>query len=261
MEKRIAPPPEASVIARGFDDVDRELEVLISHTRRRLSQLTRYTALVLGPHLGRSLFKYLQLVKLSPRQILLVMMTHAGSVVHRAIELNSDISDVDVNRLTNMLNDRLAGLSLDDISPEFLRGLPGLVEPQLIARLGEVTHDLRREHEHRLFLEGASNLLDQPEFRDVQKARDLLAVLEQESVLAEILDKSVPQDGVGVFIGGEIMPTPMRECSMVVATYSVRGVTVGTIGVIGPMRLQYDRVISIVKYVADVFGDRLSQAG
>src|SRR5207244_2234288 len=91
MEKRIAPPPEASDLAREFEDTHRELETLIDHARRRVSQLTRYTSVVLGPRLGRSLFKYLQLVKLAPRQVMLVMMTHAGSVVHRVIELSTDV--------------------------------------------------------------------------------------------------------------------------------------------------------------------------
>lgn len=260
LEKQIEPPPEATDIARGFEHSEREIEALIDHTRRRLSQLTRYTSVVLGPRLGRCLFKYVQLVRLAPRQVLLVMMTHTGSVVHRVIEVTTDIDGVDFNRLTNLLNDRLAGMSMAAINVDFLRGLLEPMQPEIVVRLGEATRDLAREYESRVFFEGASNLLDQPEFRDVQKARALLEVLEQENILAEILDKSLPQDGLGVVIGGENALLPMRECTMVTATYCVGGVTVGTIGVIGPMRLQYVRTMSIVQYVADSFGRRLSEA-
>lgn len=259
MQKQIAPPPEAPTIAREFEDTTRELEVLIDHARRRLSQLTRYTSVVLGPRLGRSLFKYVQLVKLAERQVLLVMMTHAGTVIHRIIELRSASDTEDFTRITNLLNDRLSGMSMDTISVDFLSRLPGGTPPEIMQRVSEATRDLARES--RVYFEGASNLLAEPEFRDVQKARALLEVLEQESVLAEILDKSLPQDGVAIVIGGEHALLPMRECTMITATYTVSGVSVGSIGVIGPMRLQYDRVISIVKYVAEMFGNRLTEAG
>jgi len=260
MEKRIAPPPEAPDIARGYADSEREIEALIDHTRRRLSQLTRYTSLVLGPRLGRSYFKYVQLVGLGPRQVLLVMMTHTGSVVHRVIDLTSAAESVDFNRLTNLLNDRLSGMSMDAISVDFLRELLEPVQPEIVTRLGEATRDLAREYESRVFYEGASNLLDQPEFRDVQKARALLEVLEQETILAEILDKSQPSEGIGVVIGGEHALMPMRECTMITATYCVGGIPMGTLGVIGPTRLQYVRALSIVKCVAESFGQRLTQS-
>ena len=261
MEKRIELPPEAPDIVRGFDHSEREIEALIDHTRRRLSQLTRYTSLVLGPRLGRSLFKYVQLVSLASRQVLLVMMTHTGNVVHRVIELASDVGTVDFSRLTNLLNDRLAGMSMDAISVPFLRELLEPCQPEIVTRIGEATRDLAREYESRVFYEGASNLLDQPEFRDVQKARALLEVLEQEKILAEILDKSLPGEGLGVVIGGEHALLPMRECTMVTASYRVGGVAVGTIGIIGPTRLHYVRVMSIVQCVADSLGRRLTEAG
>lgn len=260
LEKRIVPPPEASEIARDFQDIDRELAALLDHARRRLSQLTRYTSVVLGPRLGRSLFKYLQLIKTAPRQVLLIMMTHAGTIVHRVIDLSMDLDPHDLDRLTNMLNDRLLGMSMDRINIDFLRGLPQPLEPEILERVSQVTQELAREYEHRVYFEGASNLLDQPEFRDAYKARGLLEVLEQESMLAEILDKSLPRDGVAVVIGGEHLLSQMRECTMVTATYCVGGLPIGSIGVIGPMRLHYDRVISIVKCVADVFGRRLTEA-
>lgn len=259
LEKRIAPPPEAPDITREFEDADRELEALLDHTRRRLSQLTRYTSLVVGPRLGRSLFKYLQLIKAAPRQVILVMMTHAGTVAHRVIELSVDVEIGDLERITTMLNERLRGKSLDAIDFTFLQSLPQPAEPEILRRVSQVTQELSHEYENRLYFEGASNLLNQPEFRDTQKARGLLEVLEQERLLAEILDKSLPREGVAVVIGGEHMLSQMRECTMVMATYSVEGVSVGSIGVIGPMRLRYDRVISIVKYMADAFGHRLSR--
>ncbi len=259
LEKRIVPPPEASLIAREFED-DHELESLIDHTRRRLSQLTRYTSVVLGPQLRCSVLKYLQLIRLGPRQVLLVMMTCSGTVVHRVIELSVDAAGEDFESTTAMLNDRLRGMSLEAIRPAFLRTLTPSVAPEIAARVGEITSEMASCQGSRLFYEGASNLLGQPEFQDVGKARGLLELLEQESLLAEILDKSLPMEGVAVVIGGEHPLSQMRECTLVTATYHLGGVAVGTVGVIGPMRLRYDRVISIVSCVAEVFGRRLSAA-
>lgn len=257
LRTNIQPPPEARAIARDFQDTVRELETLIEHTTRVLSQLTRYTSVVLGPRLGRSLFKYLQLVGVGPRQILLVMMTHAGSIVHKVVEVTGPVDADKLVRLTNMLNDRLHGLSLEAIH-QGLRQLIEPMEPEILERVSEATRDLMRESTHRAFLEGAANLLDQPEFHDVHKVRALLEVLEREQMLVEVMDQSLSDSGVMVVIGAENRVSEMRQCTVVAATYTVDGVPVGSLGVLGPTRLTYERVIPIVRYVADRFGSRLS---
>lgn len=260
LERRIAPPPpEAEAIVREMADAQMELDALIEHTSRILSQMTHYTALVLGPRLGRSLFRYLQLVQVAEHTILLVMMTHTGGIVHRTIEVSSDIRPEDLIRMTNVLNDRLRGMAVDAISLDFLRRIPEPVDSEILLRVGEATVELARGSRDRVVYEGAANLLGQPEFRDVEKARGLLEVLEQEKMVAEILDKSLSEEGIGVVIGAENRCTQMRECTMVTASYAVHGVLLGTIGVLGPTRLPYERVISIVHYVADRFGRRLGQ--
>lgn len=255
----IEPPPEAHAIARDFEDANRELERLIDHTTRVLSQITRYTSVVLGPRLARSLFKYLQLVPVGPRQILLVMMTHTSSIVHKVVEVSSPVDPDRLARLTNMLNDRLHGLSLDAIH-QGLRRLPEPLEPEIVERVSDATRDLLRESTNRAFLEGAANLLDQPEFHDVHKVRALLEVLEHEQMLVEVMDQSLSDTGVMVVIGAENPVSEMRQCTVVSATYTVDGVPVGSLGVLGPTRLPYERVIPIVRYVADRFGSRLSRA-
>lgn len=261
LERRIQPPPEASAIARELSGGVQELDDFIAHTVRVLAQTTQYTSVVAGPRIGRSLFKYLQLVKVGPSTILLVMMTQAGAIVHRAIEVSYPLAPEDLQRMTNVLNDRLRGLAVDTITGELLRNLPERVDVEILERVGEATRDLARQSSERVTLEGTSNLLGQPEFRDVHKARTLIEVLEQEKLVAEILEKSLCADsGVGVVIGAENRFPSMRDVTMVTATYSVNGVLLGSIGVIGPTRLPYERIISVVRFVADSVGRRLAQA-
>ncbi|MBM3463203.1 MAG: heat-inducible transcription repressor HrcA [Armatimonadetes bacterium] len=258
LERRITPPHDAEELAHRMGEAQLELDALIDHTSRLLSQATHYTSLVLGPRLGRSLFKYLQLMNVGPHHLLLVMMTHTGGVVHRVVEISGSVDADHLARITNLLNDRLRGLSVDAINNEFLRTLP--VDSEILDRVAEATHDLSMQSRERVVYEGAANLLGQPEFRDVEKARALLEVLEQEKVVAEILDKSLAEEAVGVIIGGENRISQMQGCTMVTAAYKVDGVLLGTIGVLGPTRLPYDRVISIVQYVADSFSHRLGRA-
>lgn len=253
MSKSIAPPEEAQAIARELADPVTQLEALIEQTSRTLSQMTRYTSVVLGPRLGRCLFKYLQLVSVGPGKLLLVMMTHAGSVVHRVVDVSMDVPPEDLTRLTNLLTDRLSGLTVDSIDSDLLEALPFEVDAQLIARVGEATRELARQSREKVFLEGTAHLLHQPEFRDVEKARQLLEVLEQEQLVAEILEKSLGAGGLGVVIGSENSLTQMHDCTMVTATYHLEGVMLGAIGVVGPTRLPYERVMSVVRCVADNF--------
>lgn len=259
LAQRIHPPPEASTIDRQLEDKGREVEALVDHARHLLSQMTRYTALVLGPRLGRSLFKYLQLVPVGEEQILLVMMTHTGSLVHRLIEVSAPIAAEDLSRMTNMLNDRLRGLALDSITVEFLRSMPEPLDPDIMQRVTETTRELSHPTGHRIVFEGAANLLDQPEFRDVQKARALLEVLEQEKLLAEIMDKSLSDSGIEVVIGSENPLSEMHDCTMVTATYQVGGVPVGSLGVLGPTRLPYERIISLVECFSHLFSVHLAR--
>jgi heat-inducible transcriptional repressor len=259
LRERIQPPPEASSIAREFLDPHIELEELIEHTTHLLSHLTRYTSVVLGPRLGRSLFKYLQLVPVAPRQILLVMMTHAGGIVHKVVEVSHPVDAEQLARITNMLNDRLPGLSLEALN-RGLQELPEPLEPEIALRLSEATRELTREFESRAFYEGVSRLLEQPEFRDAQKARALIEIIEEERLLVEIMERSLSSKGLAVVIGTENRVSEMREFTVVTATYTVDGVAVGSLGVLGPTRLSYERVIPIVCYVADRLGSRLSRA-
>ncbi len=256
---RLPSPPEASTIERGLAESAPDAEGLIMAISRLLAHLTRYTALALGPRLSRSLFKYLQLAAVGPHQVLLVMMTHAGSIVHRVIEVSSVVTSEDLSRMTNLLNERLSGLSMDAISLEFLKGLPGPIDHSILERVSEATRELARSSSDRVLFEGAAHLLGQPEFRDVQKARALLEVLEEEKLLAEILEGSLSDTGVEVMIGAENRISEMHDCTMITATYRVDGVAVGSVGVLGPTRMPYDRVMSIVGCAASLFGMRLSQ--
>ncbi|MDQ7822021.1 MAG: heat-inducible transcriptional repressor HrcA [Candidatus Eremiobacteraeota bacterium] len=259
ISRKIAPPPEnaVSTIEREYQIIQSHLEILIKKTARLLAELTNYTSLLLAPQLRKSLFKYLRLVSLSPTRILLFMMNNTGSIIHRTIELSSPISPEVLERLTNLLNDRLQGRALDHVS-EFLKEIPGLeTDRELIRNIGDASQHLVEEQQREVFYGGKTRLFDFSEFRDLDKIKVLMEVMEEEKVVAEILTETLNADGVQVLIGEENPVDEMKECSMVTAAYNLNGEPVGTLGIIGPKRMPYEQIISIINYTAENFSHKL----
>ena len=112
----------------------------------------------------------------------------------------------------------------------------------------------------RVFLGGASNILNQPEFRDVDKIRRMLALFEQESLLFEILEEHIGDDDVVVKIGKENAYEDIQECTLITATYKINNKNIGTLGVLGPTRMNYSRVIGVVRCVVDKLNQSLSSS-
>jgi heat-inducible transcriptional repressor len=116
---------------------------------------------------------------------------------------------------------------------------------------------LRDEPEERVYLGGTLNMLNQPEFKDIEKVKTLLSLLEQEDPLRDILTESPVDNGVVVRIGGENSRVEIKDCSMITATYHIDGKVIGAIGVLGPTRMEYSRVVSIVDFITNNLSDLL----
>ncbi|HHT46802.1 MAG TPA: heat-inducible transcription repressor HrcA [Firmicutes bacterium] len=230
----------------------KEIEEIIKHTSNLLSLLTNYTALILGPQLKKSAFKKLQIMPVDQRRGLLVLVADTGFVKSKVINLPHTLSPGELNRIVSYLNMRLEGLTIDKITSKLIVELRRDLyhHIQFLEETFTLLEESLAEDERRVFLGGTTNILNQPEFGDIEKVKSLLSLFEQNSLLASLLSRPVAGvEGIVIKIGRENILEEVQECSLVMATYCLGKEVVGTIGVLGPTRMDYAKTVAVVEQV------------
>lgn len=239
-------------IKKSFSKKAKQIEDVIENTNKTLSTMTNYTSLVIAPKADKNSLQMIQLIFVEPGKTLIVIITDAG-VENKFIDVPQSVTKEDLDIVTMLLNQKLKGLTTEDWDKNILRELQSnLIKQQkiyiqTIDLLGSI---LNTQTENKVYLGGALNILNQPEFMDVDKARSLLTLLEQEDL--NNLIKNNLKEGVSVKIGSENTCEGIQDCSLITATYRLDGNVLGTIGVLGPTRMQYSHVVSIVDYLSKV---------
>ena len=234
-----------------------EVEEIILHTSRLLSLLTNYTSLILGPQLKKSAFKKLQIMPLDNQRALLVVVTDTGFVKNNVINLPQSLSVSELNRIVSYLNRRLEGLTIEQITSKLISDLRRdlYYHVKFLEETFTLLEDSLAEDERRVFLGGTTNILNQPEFGDIGKVKALLSLFEQHSLLATLLARPVAGvEGVVIKIGKENVLEEVQECSLVLASYSLGKEVMGTVGILGPTRMNYARTVAVVQQVVDQLG-------
>lgn len=255
-------PAEAGRIRRFYQRKVEEIESLVHLTVKLLSETTRYTSLVTAPQLSRTRLKSLRILPLGEGKGLMVLVTDAGLVENRVIDLPANLGTDELERFSNLLDRRLRRVALSQVS----RGLLREVQEELsryqellertVALLARAVETLNEE---RIYLAGATNIMTQPEFRDVDKVRTVLVALEQEKVVHDLLSHGGDEGGVRVFIGEENLYREVQECSLVAATYYIGSQVVGHLGVLGPKRMEYGKAIAAVELVTRNLSEMLTR--
>jgi heat-inducible transcriptional repressor len=228
----------------------REIEQIIQQTAKAISAITKYTSMVLGPQFQRSAFKQMRLIPLDREKALVVLLTDTGYIRNKMIDLPKALSHEELEKIIGYLNEQLAGQTLSGLSAAQLQKM----RSDLYARIDLLNHMLQlleessAESDGRVFLGGTSNILNQPEFKDVEKVKHLLSLFEEGERLSFVLETSL--DGVSIRIGTENLITEMSDCSLVTASYQLHDRPVGAIGVLGPTRMEYAKVIAVIEHIA-----------
>jgi heat-inducible transcriptional repressor len=235
----------------------KEIEEIIKHTSTLLSLLTNYTSLILGPQLKKSAFKKLQIMPVDQQRGLLVLVADTGFVKSKVINLPQALSPGELNRIVSYLNMRLDGLTIDKITSrlivELRRDLYHHI--QFLEDTFTLLQDSLAEDERRVFLGGTTNILNQPEFGDIEKVKSLLSLFEKNSLLATLLARPVAGvKGIVIRIGRENILEEVQECSLVMATYCLGKEVVGTVGVLGPTRMDYAKTVAVIEQVVNHLG-------
>jgi heat-inducible transcriptional repressor len=244
----------------GELSVDRPQQ-LVSAAASLLSQLTQFAGVVATPKRREAVFRHLEFLRLSERRVLLIIVTPDGDVQNRILHTDRAYSPTQLIEATNFFNQNFAGQSLVSIRERMADELRALRED--IAGLMKAAVDAGEgalAEGEALVVTGERNLLNAGDLAsNMQRLRRLFDLFEQKTSLLHLLDVSQRAQGVQIYIGGESGLVPLDDCSVVTASYEANGQVIGTLGVIGPTRMSYARVIPIVDVTAKLLSNALSR--
>ncbi len=233
-----------------------EMERVAQQTASFLSNLTQYTAVVLGPQVYDTTLKSLQLVPLNDRTAVVLVVTSTGQVHNRTVAVPEGLAIKDFERMFKVLDKKLSGIpvyrmrsrALEEITLELARHMNDFEEAMRV--LDQALSWMGEDSEGKLYVGGTTNMLLQPEFQNVQKAKTVLAWLEHHQDVMDVLREDSSGARLQVRIGGENDVLTLRDCSLVTATYHVGGKPIGVVGILGPTRMDYARVIPLLDRIS-----------
>lgn len=254
------PPHVAALVAREYRDRTDNVETLFERTSKILSSLSEQAGLVVFPTFEGLTLKRIELTQLGMKYLLVVWVTSNGFVQNKIIHSN-EIPVADLERMNRLLNEELNGIRMSEIRSRLVDKLNVQNSFQRLYQGAQtiVRESLPNAQTRRLSLEGSRFILDQPEFHDWEKSRRLFKTLEEKEFLTDLVQTSSNHEGVNVQIGLEHHCEDIWDCSFVTAQYRVHQKAAGSLGVLGPRRMPYERVISLVDYISRRFSEALEQ--
>jgi len=258
----VVKPLEAREIHRleGELTADRPQQ-LASAAASVLSHLTQFAGVVMTPRRREATFRHIEFLRLADRRVLLILVSSEGDVQNRILHTEQPYSQSQLIEATNFFNAHFAGQPFATIRTRIAEDLRALRED--IARLMTAAVDAGEgalAEGESLVVTGERNLLNTEDFAsNMQRLRRLFDLFDQKTTILHLLDLSQRAQGVQIYIGGESGVAPLDECSVITAPYEVNGQVIGTLGVIGPTRMAYERVIPIVDITAKLLSNAMSQ--
>jgi heat-inducible transcriptional repressor len=235
---------------------------LISAASQLLSDLTHFAGVVVASKRKTPAFRHMEFLALSDKRILVIIVTPEGDVQNRILFTEKTYTPSELTTAANFLNQNYAGLTFEEIRGRIHAEMKQLREDmtQLMTAALEAGNEALSQSADNYVVSGERNLLDSHDLAsNMSRLRELFELFEKKTLLVQILELSTHAQGVQIFIGGESGIAPLDECSVVTAPYEVDGQVIGTVGVIGPTRMAYERVIPIVDITAKLLSSALSQ--
>ncbi|MGG1400488.1 heat-inducible transcriptional repressor HrcA [Bacillus salipaludis] len=242
---------DVSIIQSLFAERIFEFEKIIQKSAKILSELTNYTSIVLGPAASINKLRKIQIIPLNKETAVAIFVTDTGHVENRTFYLPPSVDASDLEKTVNILNERLTNVPLEELTGKIYKEVALLLKQHIHNydfMMKTITESLKMPVYEKLFLGGKTNMLSQPEFHDLSKIRGLLTMIDQEDWLYNLIRKE--SEGLNVKIGRENEISAMENCSLITATYSVGAEKLGTIAILGPTRMEYSRVISLLQLLS-----------
>ncbi|MCX7923210.1 MAG: heat-inducible transcriptional repressor HrcA [Clostridia bacterium] len=230
-----------------------ELSQLIRQASMIMSKITRYTSLAVPPQLKKSTLKAVQVVPIEPDKVLVIVVINAGVVRNNMVKIPKEVSPDYLINVSNVLNEKLSGHTLEQLNLPFIikevESSVGACSELLGPILNSVVECIKQVDNAEVITDGATNIFNYPEFRDLIKAREFLNVLDEKDIICKLLANNYDKKGINILIGNEHGLEEIKECTLITTTYSMGDIVVGSIGIIGPTRMEYSKVISSMNYI------------
>lgn len=242
-----------------------KMEKVLKQVVKTLANNTQYASVISAPAVTGSKVKFVQLSKVDEEHILSVVVMDGNMVKNKMIELDEPLSNEELLKLNMLLNTNLNGLTVHDINLSLITKMKlgaGEFEDIIEEVLSTVADTIEDDDELTIYTSGATNVFNYPELADKDKARDFIATFEEKDALKELLsDAQTEQTGTGiqVYIGDESRIQTMKDCSVVTATYELGDGVRGTIGIVGPKRMDYKNVMDNLKHLQRQLDDILKK--
>ncbi|PYI51847.1 heat-inducible transcriptional repressor HrcA [Paenibacillus flagellatus] len=242
---------ELDVLKLFFAERLQEMESIIQHVATVLSGLTNYTSIVMGPELMTTTLKHLQIVPLNDSSAVAIIVTNTGHVENRVISIPEGVPVHEIEKIVNLLNARLAGVPLIHFKSRLYNEV-GSEIGKYVSKYEELIRMIegvvQSDEEDRIYVSGSTNMLTQPEFKDVDKVKGILDLFDEAHTLVRLFSEAPP--GIQVKIGTENSVEAINNCSLITASYSIDGQLLGTIGILGPTRMEYGKVINLLDHLS-----------
>lgn len=252
---------EKQIIEQQYEETKDEVKNLMRHTAKILAAMTRLAGLAVYHTPQEISLDHVNLVAIDAKKIMVLLVLGNGLLKEELVHLDAPVKLKEVGRITQLLNSRFKGMSLVDIRESLLREAESVKNAQLDileATLRMIDGALRYEYDQ-IHLEGASRLMEQPEFQNAEMMEKVLRLVEEKRPLAQCFNRSWDRTGLSFEIGGEFSEQSLRDFSFVHVPYTLKGRVVGAVGVLGPTRMPYDRVAGIVDHLARFLEDTFSR--
>jgi heat-inducible transcriptional repressor len=269
VDRLMSPPRVAPTEAQAIDEAllrsRGEIPELLAEASRQLSRFSKQVGVVLAPELRRIVIEHIELVRIERLKVVVILVDRSGVVHNRILDIADPIEQEDLDRIGRYLSEQYSGWTLPSVREDLLRRMSEDTAQcdQLIARsleLGQRALELDAVAGE-VFVEGAVNLFDSPEFTDLQRMRALFRTLEEKTRLVDLLSRILEGEGVQVVIGRENPVSDLASCSVIASGYHAGDRVMGTVGIVGPTRMEYAKAIALVEYLAQVLTRLLSSPG
>lgn len=232
-----------------------KLDHLLKQTAKLLAVNTNYATMVSAPRMNGNKLKFIQLSRVNKRQLLAVIVSEGNLIKNSILPIDEVLTDETILKLNILLNTHLNGLSIEEINLPLITALKkqaGIHSEIVSEVIDAVAEAIKGEEDLEIYTSGANNIFRYPELADQQRASELISTLEEKKELTELVRESLSKEestDIQVYIGKESRMQNMEDCSIVTATYDLGEGMKGTIGIIGPKRMDYDKVIDNIKNV------------
>lgn len=246
-------PPSFSLSDRLAAGAVEDRRRMLQDTSKLLSELSHYAGLVLAPDANATVFERIEIIRLRRDLVLVLLVSSDGFIENRIIPIDEDDSDADLQRIARLLNEKLGGRDLTEVRRlliEEMRADKALYDSLLKKAIDLAQKAVQPQSETELYLGGTANILDLPEFADADRMKAIFRTFEEKATIVQLLNRCLDSDGVQVYIGSETGVSGVEGCSLVLSSYKKGGQALGSLGVIGPIRMDYDRVIPLVDQTA-----------